>query len=56
MLLLCALFLIVLPLPSCSHATVTPPTAGTPAGTYQLTITATSGSDSKSQQVNLTVP
>jgi uncharacterized repeat protein (TIGR01451 family) len=56
MLLLCALFLVVLPLPSCSHSTVTPPTAGTPAGTYQLTITATSGSDSKSQFVELTVP
>jgi uncharacterized repeat protein (TIGR01451 family) len=56
MLLLCALFLVVLPLPSCSHSTVTPPTGGTQAGTFPLTVAATSGSDSKSITVYITVP
>ena len=54
-LLLCVLFSVLL-LPSCSHKSTTPPVIGTPAGTYPLTVTATSGSDTKSQTIQLVVP
>lgn len=43
-------------LPSCSGTTQQTPASGTPAGTYTLTLTATSGGDSKSQSFLLTVP
>jgi hypothetical protein len=57
MILLLALLLIqVLPLPGCSTTQIPPPAAGTPAGTYPVTITGTAGSDSKSQAIYLTVP
>jgi hypothetical protein len=42
-------------LPSCSGQIIQPPATGTPAGTYTLTVTATSGTDSKSQSIVLTV-
>jgi hypothetical protein len=43
-------------LPSCSHSTTQTPPAGTQAGTYTITVTASSGTDSKSQTITLNVP
>ncbi|MGA7220407.1 MAG: SBBP repeat-containing protein, partial [Candidatus Sulfotelmatobacter sp.] len=49
-------FGLVLLQPSCSGNRVTPPPAGgTPSGTYSLTVTATSGSVSRSAPLQLTV-
>jgi uncharacterized repeat protein (TIGR01451 family) len=42
--------------PACSGATTVPPVSGTPAGTYPIIVTATSGSDTKSYPITLTVP
>jgi uncharacterized repeat protein (TIGR01451 family) len=42
--------------PACSSRATPPPITGTPPGTYQLTVTATAGSDTKNQSVVLTVP
>jgi hypothetical protein len=56
MLMLCAVFALLLLQPACSHSSTQTPPAGTPAGSYPLVITATSGSDTKSANVNLTVP
>ena len=53
---LCALFGLILLVPACSHGTTQVPASGTPAGTYTITISATSGGDSKSTSVTLTVP
>ena len=50
------LLALVVFLPSCSGQIIQPPATGTPAGTYTLTVTATSGTDSKSQSIVLTVP
>jgi hypothetical protein len=55
-LMLCALFAPLLLLPACSTATTQIPTGGTQAGTYNITVTATSGTDVKSQGIQLTVP
>lgn len=55
-LMLCALFVQILLLPACSGQTTQPPVSGTQAGTYNITVTATSGSDSKSFFISLTVP
>lgn len=49
------LLTLVVFLPSCSGQIIQPPATGTPAGTYTLTVTATSGTDSKSQTIVLTV-
>ena len=49
------LFALVLLQPSCSGSKTQPTVSGTPSGTYSLTITATSGTFSKSQTVQLTV-
>ena len=54
--LLCLLFSMLIFLPSCSHTNVQAPTSGTPSGTYNITVTGTSGGDSKSQTVTLFVP
>jgi uncharacterized repeat protein (TIGR01451 family) len=54
--MLCMLFGLLLFLPACSHTTTPPLTGGTPAGTFNVTISASSGSDAKSQTVTLTVP
>jgi len=55
MLLLLALFSFIVPLPACSKAKQQPVVSGTPAGTYTLTVTATSGSFSQSTGFSLTV-
>lgn len=54
--LLCALFAMLLLQPACSSTPTTPPVTGTPAGTWPITITATSGSDTKNAFVKLIVP
>jgi len=55
-LMLCVMSAMLLLLPACSHTTQQPPVSGTPAGNYTITVTATSGSDSKSQTIGLVVP
>ncbi len=52
----CALFAMILLQPSCSKSTSVPPASGTPSGNYNITVTATSGSDVKSQVISLLVP
>jgi hypothetical protein len=56
MFFLCALLSLLLLLPACSKTTTQAPVSGTPPGNYTVTVTATSGSDTKSQTVTLTVP
>ena len=56
MFFLCATFALLLLLPACSHSTTQAPVSGTPPGIYTLTITASSGSDTKSETVTLSVP
>jgi len=56
MLLFSILFLLLLLQPACSHSTTQTPVSGTPAGTYNITVTATAGSDTKNTVVSLTVP
>ena len=53
---LCLLFALLLLLPACSGQPVQAPVSGTPPGNYTITVTATSGSDTKSQTVTLSVP
>ena len=52
---LSTLFALVLLLPACSSQKQQPVVAGTPAGTYPLTVTATSGSSTQSLGFSLTV-
>jgi uncharacterized repeat protein (TIGR01451 family) len=54
--MLCAMFALILLLPACSHTNTQIPVSGTPAGKYTITVTAASGTDSKSQYITLTVP
>jgi hypothetical protein len=49
------LFALVLLQPSCSSGKTQPTVAGTPTGTYSLTVTATSGTFTKTQGFSLTV-
>jgi uncharacterized repeat protein (TIGR01451 family) len=56
LMLLCLVLLQLVPLPGCGSTRTTPPSGGTPPGTWPITVTATSGSDTKSQVVQLTVP
>ena len=56
MLALCILFTLLLLVSACSKTTTQAPVSGTPPGNYTITVTATSGSDTKSQTVTLTVP
>jgi hypothetical protein len=56
MCMLWAVFALLLLIPACSHSTTQPPASGTPAGNYTITVTATSGTDVKSQSISLTVP
>jgi uncharacterized repeat protein (TIGR01451 family) len=55
LLLLSLFFALVLLQPSCSSAKTPVPVSGTPSGSYFLTVTATSGSFSKSVPFQLTV-
>ena len=48
-------FALVLFQASCSSSSTTSTTSGTPAGTYNLTVTATSGSATRTQQIVLVV-
>jgi len=41
--------------PACSHSSSTTINAGTPAGTYAITVSATSGTFSQTQLVQLVV-
>jgi uncharacterized membrane protein len=43
-------------LPACSSKATQAPVSGTPPGNYTITVTATSGSDTKSQTISLSVP
>ena len=56
MFFLCALLSLLLFLPACSKTTTQAPVSGTPPGKYSVIVSATSGSDTKSQTVTLTVP
>jgi hypothetical protein len=53
-LLSCFFALVVFQL-GCGSSSTTSTTTGTPAGTYNLTVTATSGSASRTQQIVLVV-
>jgi len=55
-LMLCALFAMLLLVPACSHSTTQTPVSGTPSGNYNITVTASSGADSKTQTIGLFVP
>jgi len=55
-LLFCVLFALLMLQPACSTKATQPPVSGTPAGIYTITVSATSGSDTKSQVVTLHVP
>jgi uncharacterized repeat protein (TIGR01451 family) len=55
--MLCALFSMILLVPACSSSNKTQaPPSGTPPGQYTVTVTASAGTDSKSQTIGLTVP
>jgi uncharacterized repeat protein (TIGR01451 family) len=55
--LLCLISALILLQPACSGGNNTqPPPTGTPAGTWPITVTATSGSDTKSAGISLVVP
>jgi len=56
MLMVCALFGLVLLQPACSTTNQPVPVSGTPAGVYYITVSATSGSDTKSSLISLAVP
>ena len=57
LLLLCQVFLLLLFLPACSHTQAQAPVSGTPAGSFTIIVTATSGTgNSKSQNIGLSVP
>ncbi len=55
-LLLCTMFSMLLLLPACAQMNQQAPASGTPPGNYTITVTAASGSDSKSQTIVLVVP
>jgi len=56
MLMLLAVFALILLQPACSGTSTQPPVSGTPAGTYTIVVSATSGTDTKTFPVQLTVP
>ena len=57
LLMLCQIFLLLLFLPACGHTQTQAPVSGTPAGTYTVIVTASSGTgNSKSQNIGLSVP
>jgi len=56
LLMMCVLFGLIWLQPACSGGTTPPPQGGTPPGTYNLVITASGGTYSKNQTVQLVVP
>ncbi len=56
LLMMCALFALLLLQPACGGTSTQAPVSGTPPGIYTITVTGTSGSDSKSASITLTVP
>lgn len=57
MLFLCALLGLLLLQPACSKGSTTQtPVSGTPPGNYTITVSAASGSDTKSKTITLSVP
>jgi len=54
-LLFCTLFALLLLQPACSSSNTQLPVSGTPAGQYKVTVTAASGSDTKSGVITLNV-
>ena len=54
--MLCTILAMLLLTPACTQMNQQPPASGTPPGNYTITVTAASGSDSKSQTINLVVP
>jgi len=54
--MLCTVFAMLLFVPACSSSKTQAPVSGTPAGNYTITVTAASGSDTKSSTVTLNVP
>jgi Domain of unknown function DUF11/Beta-propeller repeat len=56
MFLLCGMFAMLVLLPACSSKATQAPVSGTPPGNYTITVTATSGTDTKSQTITLSVP
>jgi uncharacterized repeat protein (TIGR01451 family) len=55
--LLCLVCALILLQPACSGGNnLQPPPTGTPAGTWPITVTATSGGDTKSAAISLVVP
>ena len=54
--MLCALFALLLLQPACGGTSTQAPVSGTPPGVYTITVTGTSGSDSKSSSITLSVP
>ena len=56
LMMLCALFMLLVFQPACSKNNTITPVSGTPAGQYNIVVTATSGTDSKSATISLNVP
>jgi len=56
LLMLSALFAMLLLQPACSSTTTQAPVSGTPAGNYTITVTGTSGGDTKNRTITLSVP
>ena len=56
LLLLCWILLLVVLLPACSKSATQAQVSGTPAGSYNIVVTAASDSDSKTQTIGLNVP
>ena len=56
MFVLCVTFAMLLLLPACSSKNTQAPVSGTQPGNYTITVTATSGTDTKSQTITLSVP
>jgi uncharacterized repeat protein (TIGR01451 family) len=56
LLILCWILSLVALLPACTHTQAQQPVSGTPAGNYNIQVTAASGTDSKTQTVGLSVP
>jgi len=56
LLMICVLFGLIWLQPACTGGTTPPPQGGTPPGTYNLVVTASGGTFSKNQTVQLVVP